>query len=88
MLNYSKLMAKNPTEYDRMLNSKGQVILFLESPARGDEAPIICVCHELKLAAYSGFYETDDMIALETDYEPWFCVETNTLQIGNLGQAG
>jgi len=72
MLNYSKLMAYNPTEYDKLINKDGQEIVFYEHPLRGDEAPIICVCHELQLAASSGFYDLDDMMALETDYEPSF----------------
>lgn len=50
MLNYSKLMALKPTEYERMVNSLGQEIVFYEHPIKGDEAEVICVCHELELA--------------------------------------
>ena len=72
MLNYKKFMELNPTEYERITNSKGQVIVFYEHPLRGDEAECICVCHELELAEYSGFMETNDMIADHKEYEPSF----------------
>lgn len=72
MLNYEKLMNNNPTVYGKMTNSKGQEIEFIENPIKGDEAEIICVCHELKLAANSGFYEADDMVADHKEYEPSF----------------
>ena len=85
-INFEKLMSRNPFEYDRMLNSKGQVILFLESPTRGDEAPVICACPELQKADYSGFFETDDMLASHGEYMPWFDDE-GALQIGDLGPA-
>lgn len=72
MLNYEKLMAHKPTEYERMTNSLGQEIVFYEHPTRGDEAEVICVCHELKLASYSTFMETDDMKSDHGEYEPSF----------------
>lgn len=55
-----------------MANSIGQDIEFLECPRDGDEAPVICVCHDLKLASYSDFYELDDMTAEHGEYEPRF----------------
>lgn len=72
MLNYDKLMAHNPTEYGRMTNSLGQEIIFVEHLLRGDETPVICVCPQLELAAYSTFYELDDMTADHKEYEPSF----------------
>ena len=72
MLNYQKLMDNDPTEYDRMINSLGQEIVFYEHPLRGDEFPVIIVCHELKLADYTDFMETDDMMASHKEYEPSF----------------
>ncbi|MES2515940.1 MAG: hypothetical protein V4580_17435 [Bacteroidota bacterium] len=72
MLNYEKLMALNPTVYSNMVNSMGQTIEFVEHPLKGDEAPVICICHELKLAAYSTFFETDDMTEDHKEYEPTF----------------
>ena len=72
MINYEQLMAHNPTEYGRMTNSLGQEIIFVEHPFRGDESPVICVCKEQKLAAYSTFYELDDMLAEHKEYEPSF----------------
>ena len=71
-LNYNKLMDLDPTSYGDMTNSKGQVIEFMEHPTKGDSYPIICVSHELKLADYSGFFETDDMEADHKEYEPSF----------------
>jgi hypothetical protein len=38
----------------------------------GDEAMVVCICHELELADYSTFYETDDMMADHKEYEPAF----------------
>jgi hypothetical protein len=71
-MNYQKLMSWNPTVYDEMINSKGQKITFVEHPTRGDEYPVIVVCHELEFAATTDFFETDDMMASHGEYEPWF----------------
>lgn len=72
MLNYDKLMSYNPTVYDTFVNSLGQTIEFVEHPLKGDETYVICVCHELKLAEYSTFMETDDMMQEHKEYEPTF----------------
>ncbi len=72
MLNYKKLMALKPTSYGVYVNSLGQTIDFLEHPLKGDEAEVICACHELELADYSSFFETDDMIQDHREYEPTF----------------
>lgn len=72
MLNYKKLMDLNPTIYDAMVNSLGQEIVFVEHPTKGDEAEVICVCHELELASYSTFFDLDDMMNPSGDYEPSF----------------
>ena len=72
-MNYDKLMSYNPLELDPMPNHKQQRITFYEHPIYGDEEQIICVCHDLKLADYSGFYDTDDMTSETSDeYYPWF----------------
>ena len=81
MLNYTKLMEHNPTVYTTIVNAKGQTIDLVEHPLKGDEAQVICVCHELKLAAYSGFYECDDMTAEDGEYQPSF--EDGKLWIGD-----
>lgn len=65
-------MAENPTEYSRMTNSLGQEIVFYEHPFKGDEFPVIIVCHALELADYTDFMEEDDMIATHKEYEPSF----------------
>ena len=72
MLNYKKLMDQNPTVYDTFINSLGQTITFTEHPTKGDEAEVICVCHELELASYSTFFDLDDMTAEHGEYEPSF----------------
>ena len=71
-MNYSKLMNLNPTSFGSMGNSIGQEIEFFEHPLKGDEFPVICVCHSLRLASASEFWETDDMIAEHKEYEPSF----------------
>ena len=80
-MNYEKLMSYEPTEYDSMTNSRGQKIIFVEHPTRGDEYPVIAVCHELKRAASTDFFELDDMMADHGGYEPWFN-ENGELEIG------
>ena len=70
MLNYTKLMAHKPTVYGEMVNSLGQTVVFAEHPLRGDEHPVICICHELELAGTSTFFETEEME--DEVYEPTF----------------
>jgi hypothetical protein len=65
-------MKFKPFELDKMTNSLGQEIVFLEHPTEGQDAEIICACHELKLADYSTFYDLDDMLADHKEYEPTF----------------
>lgn len=77
-------MSKDPFKFGSMLNSKGQTIEFYEHPILGDEAEVICVCHELKTASNSTFYDTADMEAEHGEYEPWFD-ENGKLNIGELG---
>ena len=48
-MNYEKLMKHNPTSYGIIVNSIGQNIEFYEHPLKGDEFPVIIVCHELKI---------------------------------------
>lgn len=69
---YEKLMSEKPTEYDRMTNSKNQEIVFYEHPTLGDTSFVICVCHAMKLAEDSTFFELDDMTADHREYEPSF----------------
>jgi hypothetical protein len=80
MINYKKLIANTPTKYGEMVNSIGQKIEFVEHPTRGDEHPVIAVCHELELAASTDFYELDDMTADHKEYEPSF--QNNKFFIG------
>ena len=68
-------MANDPTIYGTMVNTLGQSIEFVESPTRGDTAPVIAICHDLQLACYTDFYELDDMLADHKEYEPLFTID-------------
>lgn len=85
-MNYQKLMSLDPTVYGEFTNSLGQLITFVEHPLRGDEYPVICVCHELQLAASSDFFELDDMTAEHGEYAPSF--QNGKLYIGDLEAEG
>jgi hypothetical protein len=69
-MNYENLMAQDPTEYDRMTNSKKQLVIFYEHPTKGDEWPVIVAFPDYKAAFTSNFYDTDDMRASHREYEP------------------
>ena len=56
---------------DPITNSLGQKIDFYECPINGDGACVIAVCHELKVAEDTDFFETDDLTA-GGDYTPNF----------------
>jgi len=71
MLHYEKLMELKPLVYSTILNKKNQKITLVEHPTKGDLSEVICVCHELKLAAYSDFFDTCDMED-NPDYMPYF----------------
>jgi hypothetical protein len=72
MLNYSKLMALQPTVYKTFTNSIGQTIKLVEHPLKGDECAIIVVCDELSLAAVSDFYELGEIDHVYGEYEVGF----------------
>ena len=80
MLNYNKIMALKPYEYNKMTNSKGQEIVFCEDPIEGDEAEVIALSHDLKLASYTSFFDLEDMMADHKEYEPSF--QNGKLYIG------
>jgi len=66
-------MEKNPTKYGEILNAKNQLIEFYEHPYYGQDVPVIAVCHELKLAGLTTFYELDDMTtSTHEEYRPFF----------------
>jgi len=82
MLNYTKLVALTPTVYCTITNELNQVIELVEHPIKGDEEQVIAVCHELKLASYTGFYDTEDLTNTEhNEYRPYFI--DNQLYIGD-----
>lgn len=76
-MNYNKLVAFNPTIYDIFTNSRGQLIELVEHPTKGDEYPVIAICHALKLAESTDFWDIDDMRAEHGEYEPYFDEEGN-----------
>ncbi len=71
-MNYEKLMNLKPFKYGEIINNQNQLIEFYENPVHGQDAPVIAVCHELKLAEATDFYELDDMVASHGEYTPIF----------------
>lgn len=71
-LNYTKLMEHNPFIYETIINSLGQKIELVEHPIKGDTCEVIAICHEIKKASYTDFYDLDDMLADHKEYEPLF----------------
>ena len=71
-MDYEKLMGQHPTSYGTIVNTLGQTIEFYESPSLGDLSAVICVCHELRLAEKSTFFETVDIEQENSDYMPHF----------------
>lgn len=68
-MNYEKLMAHNPCVYTTFVNSKKQEIELVEHPLKGDEYPVIAVCHKLKKAVTTDFWDTEDITAEHGEYE-------------------
>jgi hypothetical protein len=69
---YQKIMELNATSYgSTVINSKGQIIEFYEHPLKGDISPVIAVCHDLKLASDTDFFETSDFYT-DSEYNPVF----------------
>lgn len=53
-------MALKPTIYKTIVNQRGQKIDLVEHPIKGDNYPVIAVCHEHKAAAATEFFDTED----------------------------
>ena len=71
-ITYNNIMKKNPTYLNHyIVNSLKQKVEFYEHPSKGDEAPVIAVCHDLKIAASTEFFDTDDFYE-GSDYNPVF----------------
>ena len=69
-MNYSKLIAANPTSYNsKVINQKGQVVEFVEHPTKGDEYPVIAFFPDYKEAYCTDFWDTDDF-GKDSDYNP------------------
>jgi len=69
---YTELMEANADSYGEVVkNSLGQYIKFYEHPDNGDLSQVIAVCHELKQAGDTEFFDTDDMQE-GSDYVPVF----------------
>ena len=56
---------------DPITNSKGQKIEFYEDSDLGDATFVIAVCHDLKMAAFTDFFDTQDF-GEDSDYNPVF----------------
>lgn len=68
-ISFNKLMAHQPTVYKESVNSRGQRVLFVEHPLRGDEADVIVVFPDEKFADYSGFFELGEIDEVGGEYE-------------------
>ena len=68
-LNYTKLMDANPMEYSEIVNQANQTISFMEHPYKGDEYPVIAVCHEREVAYCTDFWDIEDFFE-GSDYLP------------------
>lgn len=66
-VNFEKFMGQDPTVYESFVNFKEQKVLLCEHPTKGDEAPVIAVFPDLKLAFYTNFYDASDMV--EGEYQ-------------------
>jgi len=80
-INYKWLIGQEPTEYCTVVNSDNQTIVLCEHPTRGDSEQVLVFCRETQMAAYSGFYDTEDLTASHREYEPRFD-ENGALWIG------
>lgn len=67
---YAALMKRDPFVYSTIINSKGQKVNLVEHPVEGDVAEVIAMFPEKELAFDTGFWETDDMMSDDKDYEP------------------
>lgn len=74
MLDYNKLMAKNPTELMSATNDLGQRITFVEHPTRGEEYPVIAVFKDQGKAFATEFFDCGDFYA-GSDYMPVLTAE-------------
>lgn len=68
-LNYTKLMANNPTKLGEVVNQIGQLVEFYEHPIQGDESPVIAVVNAENSAAITDFYDLSDFYD-GSDYNP------------------
>ena len=59
-LNYTKLMALNPTKYGTKVNQLGQIVDLYEHPIVGDCYPVIAVIHSERVAYCTEFYDCED----------------------------
>lgn len=67
---YNDIMSKKPYVYDGFVNSMNQMVVLLEHPTEGDDAPVIVSFPEHGVMFDSGFMETDDMKNMDGDYVP------------------
>lgn len=68
-LNYTKLMALNPTKYGTVINQLGQTVDLYEHPLQGDEYPVIAVIEAENVAYCTDFYDCSDFYE-ESEYMP------------------
>lgn len=69
-LYYEFLKIQNPYVYDSFINSRNQVVIFIEHPVKGDEFNVIAMFPEKGLAFDTDFFDLEDMLAAHKEYEP------------------
>ena len=68
-INYTKLMALNPTKYGARINQLGQTVDFYEHPTQGDGRPVIAIIHSEQVAYCTDFYDLEDFYE-DSEYMP------------------
>lgn len=63
-------LGEKPHEYERLINSLGQEIVFYEHPTFGDMDSIFVYFPKEDRLFDSNFFELDDMLADHKEYEP------------------
>jgi hypothetical protein len=62
-------MDANPEVYSEIVNQANQTITFMEHPYKGEDYPVIAVCHEFKVAYCTDFWDIFDFRS-GSDYNP------------------
>ena len=70
------------TKLGELTNCLKQKIELFEDPVEGQDATVIALCEELKIAAHTDFWDTHDLLEID-DYEPSFLNGKLTMKFEN-----